>query len=246
MAVALAMATATAMSTSSCASDSSLSRVKNCVCVCPSVEVVVVGSGREVTASDSTPATLSVAPVAGDGGVRVCGGAAVELAVVVVVVSLAVVVSERWSLSARRRAVLPLPLWEEEPPCAEVVSDALCALSWSQDSGLCDHERASGVDQLALVSAAAAVECPELAVGSKGSLETAAVVVPLVSAAAAAAATGGGWQVSAAAAACPELHGGSKGSLWSAAAAFVAVAAAVAWVAEAGTEANLELAAMAV
>jgi len=168
-----------------------------------------------------------------------------ELAVVVVV-SLAVVVSERWSLSARRRAVLPLPLWEEEPPCAEVVSDALCALSWSQDSGLCDHERAFGVVQLALVSAAAAAECPELAVGSKGSLETAAVVVPLVSAAAAAAATGGGGQASAAAAACPELPGGSKGSLRSAAAAFVAVAAAVAWVAEAGTEANLELAAMAV
>ena len=166
---------------------------------------------------------------------------------VVVVVSLVALVSERWSLSARRRAVLPLPLWEEEPPCAEVVSDALCALSWSQDSGLCDHEGAFGVVQLALVSAAAAAECPELAVGSKGSLETAAVVVPLVSAAAAAAATGGGGQASAAAAAaCPELPGGSKGSLRSAAAAFVAVAAAVAWVAEAGTEANLELAAMVV
>jgi hypothetical protein len=164
----------------------------------------------------------------------------VELAVVVVV-SLAVVVSERWSLSVWRRAVLPLPLREGEPPCAEVVSDALCALSWSQDSGLCDHERAFGVDQLALVSADAAVESPELAVGSKGSLETAAVVVPLVSAAAAAVATGGGEQASdAAAAACPELPGGSKGTLWSAAAAFVVVAVAVAWVAAAGTEANLE------
>ena len=101
----------------------------------------------------------------------------------VLVVSLVVLVSERWSLSARRRAVLPLPLWEEEPPCAEVVSDALCALSWSQDSGLCDHERAFGVVQLALVSAAAAAECPELAVGSKGSLESAAAAVVAVAAA---------------------------------------------------------------
>ena len=114
-----------------------------------------------------------------------------------VVVSLVALVSERWSLSARRRAVLPLPLWEEEPPCAEVVSDALCVLSWSQGSGLC-VERAVGVVQLALVSAAAA----------------AAVSV-------------GGWLVSAAAAARPELPGGSKGSLGSAAAAVVADAAAL-------------------
>jgi hypothetical protein len=48
-----------------------------------------------------------------------------ELAVVVVVssvvalVALVALVSESWSLSRRRRAVLPLPLWEEEePPCA--------------------------------------------------------------------------------------------------------------------------------
>ena len=77
------------------------------------------------------------------------------LAVVVEVVSLGGLVSERWSLSALRR-----------PPCAEGTSDALCVLSWSQGSGLCDHERAFGVVHLALASASAAAECPELAGGS--------------------------------------------------------------------------------
>ena len=183
MAVALAMATA--MSTSSCASDSSLSRAKNCVCVCPSVVTKeLAASWRAVwMVLSAWPAKLSVAPVAGDEEVRARGGpaasalasavsaCALEELAVVVVVSLVALVSERWSLSARRRAVLPLPLWEEEPPCAEVVSDALCVLSLSQGSGLC-AERAVGVVQLALVSAAAAAAVARVAAAG-----TAAVLV---------------------------------------------------------------------
>ena len=132
------MATATEMSTSFCASDSSLSRKKNCVFVCGCPLAV---TGAAVLAESSVvaltvpltawPAKQFAAPVSGGVEARACGGPAawalasavtafalVELAVVVVVVvvasSVVALVSESWSLSRRRRAALPLPLWEEE------------------------------------------------------------------------------------------------------------------------------------
>ena len=89
-----------------------------------------------------------------------------------VVVSLVVLVSERWSLSALRRAVLPLPLWEGEPPCAGGASDALCELSWSRGSGLCAAESAVGV----VDSAAAAVDAVAAAVAWVAEAGTASVL----------------------------------------------------------------------
>ena len=105
--------------------------------------------------------------------------------------SLVVVVSERWSLSALRRAVLPLPLWEGGPPCAVSAFDVLCELSWSQDSGLCAAESAVGVCAAVAVSgggwqdsaAAAAVDAVAAAIawvaeaGTASVLEQAAVAV---------------------------------------------------------------------
>jgi hypothetical protein len=133
------MATATEMSTSFCASDSSLSRKKNCVfvCGCPlAVTGAAVLAESSVVASTvpltAWPAKQFAAPINGDVEARACGDPAavalasamsafalVELAVVVVVVSSVVavvaLVSEVWSLSRRRRAALPFPLWEEPP-----------------------------------------------------------------------------------------------------------------------------------
>ena len=106
--------------------------------------------------------------LAGWGLQGVCCGAAAEalasavsasalegLAVVVEVVSLGGLVSERWSLSALRR-----PLREGKPPCAGGFSGAQCALSWSRGLGLGEPAGALGVGRLA--------ESPEWAVAVCG------------------------------------------------------------------------------
>ena len=181
VAVALAMATATEMSTSFYASDSSLSRKKNCVCACgcPLAVTAVLAESSVValTAAPLTawPAKRFAALIAGDVEARACGGpaaaalasemsafAVVELAMVASVVALVALVSGFWSLSRRRRAALPFPLWEELP-LEEAASDGQCAFSSSQGSGLCAERAAVWVSAALLASAAIWVLAAELA-----------------------------------------------------------------------------------